>query len=213
LAYIYQITNIINGKIYIGKTEKTIEERFKQHCRDAKRQTCEKRPLYAAMRKYGVENFKIELLEETDMPEEREIYWIEKKGSFKNGYNATIGGDGKRYIDYELIIKTYQETQRIKETAKICNVSTDTVHNVLTNKNISIVSSGEIFKNKTQQSVGMYSLETLELIKSFSALSEAARYLIEENKSNGSRGSIVAHIADVCKGNRKNAYGYFWKYL
>ena len=31
MAYIYQITNDINGKIYIGKTERTIEERFKEH--------------------------------------------------------------------------------------------------------------------------------------------------------------------------------------
>ena len=41
------------------------------------------------MRKYGVENFQIELLEETDIPEEREVFWIEQKGSFKNGYNAS----------------------------------------------------------------------------------------------------------------------------
>ena len=35
------------------------------------------------------------MIEETDIPEEREKYWIEYFGSFKNGYNATIGGDGK----------------------------------------------------------------------------------------------------------------------
>ena len=29
---------------------------------------------------------------------EREKYWIEYYGSFKNGYNATLGGDGKAYI-------------------------------------------------------------------------------------------------------------------
>ena len=59
------------------------------------------------MRKYGIEHFHIELIEETDNPEEREIYWIEKKQSFKNGYNATIGGDGRKYIDYDLVIATY----------------------------------------------------------------------------------------------------------
>ena len=52
------------------------------------------------MNKYGIEHFHIELIEETDNPEEREIYWIEKLGSFKNGYNATLGGDGKKYLDY-----------------------------------------------------------------------------------------------------------------
>ena len=56
------------------------------------------------MRKYGIEHFHIELIEETDNPEEREVFWIENKRSFKNGYNATVGGDGKKYIDYDIII-------------------------------------------------------------------------------------------------------------
>lgn len=59
------------------------------------------------MRKYGTEHFHIELLEETDNPEERETYWIEQLGSFKWGYNATLGGDGKKYIDYDLVVATY----------------------------------------------------------------------------------------------------------
>lgn len=45
------------------------------------------------MRKYGIEHFHIELIEETDDPEEREIYWIEQKRSFKNGYNAAMERD------------------------------------------------------------------------------------------------------------------------
>lgn len=38
MAYIYQITNDINQKIYIGKTECSIEKRFKEHCWDAFRE-------------------------------------------------------------------------------------------------------------------------------------------------------------------------------
>ena len=63
MAYIYQITNKINNKIYIGKTEFSIEKRFKEHCKDAYDNKKEKRPLYAAMRKYGIENFEISLIE------------------------------------------------------------------------------------------------------------------------------------------------------
>jgi hypothetical protein len=59
------------------------------------------------MRKYGIEHFHISLIEETCQPEERERYWIEYFSSFKNGYNATHGGDGKSYLDYNLIITTY----------------------------------------------------------------------------------------------------------
>ena len=34
MAYIYKITNDVNGKIYIGKTYNSIEKRFKEHCRE-----------------------------------------------------------------------------------------------------------------------------------------------------------------------------------
>ena len=106
MAYIYKIENDINQKIYIGKTTRSLEERFAEHCRMSKLEGKEKRPLYAAMRKYGIEHFHISLIEETYEPEERERYWIEYFSSFKNGYNATQGGDGKSYLDYDLIINT-----------------------------------------------------------------------------------------------------------
>ena len=51
MAYIYQITNDINGKIYIGKTEQTIEKRFQQHCNDSKKEKNCNRPLYKAINK------------------------------------------------------------------------------------------------------------------------------------------------------------------
>ena len=125
MAYIYKITNDINNKVYIGKTEFSIEKRFKEHCQDAFRDRNEKRPLYSAMRKYGIEHFHIELIEETDNPEEREIYWIEALKTFKLGYNATKGGDGRKYIDYDLIISTYKEVGNMRKTAEILNTDAE----------------------------------------------------------------------------------------
>ena len=63
MGYIYCITNLINNKRYIGKTTNSIEERFKEHCSDFQKERCSKRPLYDAMNKYGIENFKIEEIE------------------------------------------------------------------------------------------------------------------------------------------------------
>ena len=34
MPYIYKIINNVNQKNYIGKTTRTIEERFKEHCKD-----------------------------------------------------------------------------------------------------------------------------------------------------------------------------------
>ena len=87
MPYIYKITNLINGKIYIGKTLDTIEKRWKDHKKDSIRPRCEKRPLYSAMNKYGIENFAIEEVEECSEKElsEREKYWIEFYHSFHDG--------------------------------------------------------------------------------------------------------------------------------
>ena len=83
------------------------------------------------MRKYGVEHFHIELIEETDNPEEREVFWIENKRSFKNGYNATKGGDGKKYIDYDLVIATYNQVQNIYEVARLLHHDPQTIRKIL----------------------------------------------------------------------------------
>lgn len=193
---------MVNGKIYIGKTEFSIEKRFKEHCKDAFRECCEKRPLYSAMRKYGIENFQIELLEETDNPNERETYWIEQKRSFKYGYNATLGGDGKRYIDYDLVVATYKELQSIVDTAKLLNINEDSVSLILKANDISILSSSEVNLQKYGNIINQYDMN-MNFIQSFPSIRAAARAL---NKAG------VSHISDACKGKRQSAYGFKWQY-
>jgi group I intron endonuclease len=86
---IYQITNTVNHKIYIGKTKKTTEERFKRHYyAHTKSDTY----LYRAMRKYGFDNFKIEIIENVDSDlDSREKFWIKELSPH---YNMTEGGEG-----------------------------------------------------------------------------------------------------------------------
>lgn len=212
MAYIYQIQNDINNKLYIGKTEHPIEKRFREHCKDAYRNRCEKRPLYAAMRKYGVEHFHISLLEETNNPEEREVYWIEKLGTFKNGYNATIGGDGKHYLDYDLIIKTYKKLQNQKAVAKELNICQDTVSDVLKRYHINILSSKEVSKRLTSKKVGMYDLQE-NLLKEFFSAHDASRYLFENKMIKGQAETARKQICNNCNGITRSYIGFKWKYL
>lgn len=214
MAYIYKITNLINGKSYIGKTLSTIEERWKEHCRDARRERCEKRPLYSAINKYGIENFKVEQIEECDdnIVNEREVYWIEYFGTFKNGYNATIGGDGKHYLDYDLICETYKQVKNTVQTAEICRCCADSVRNILRERNIPILSSQEVSKIQKSKMINQYDLNG-EYIKTFASLMDAARYIqsLSPEKRTDTRG-IAQHISDVAKGKRKTAYKFIWKF-
>lgn len=211
MAYIYQITNDVNGKIYIGKTEFSLEKRWKEHCNDAYRDSKAKRPLYAAMRKYGIEHFHMELIEETNNPEERESYWIEQKQSFKNGYNATLGGDGRKYIDYDVVAATYQQLQNLAQTAIVLNIDETSVHNILVAKNISIKPSSEVLKEKYSTPVHMLDLDG-NYIQTFPSSHEAARYMVANGLTGCKHSTIRQHISEVCKGRRKTAAKYKWKY-
>ena len=203
MAYIYKITNNINQKIYIGKTDFSIEKRFKEHCRDAFKPHNEKRPLYDAIKKYGIEHFSIEEIEETDCPEEREQYWIEYFGSFKNGYNATLGGDGTHYRDYDLVYALYKEGKTIKEIASLLGYDIKTCRKALDKFNIS--SEERILRKiqKDQKAVLQLDKKTHKILKVFPSIAAAYKSL---NKPQS------GHIASVCNGKRKIAYGYAWQY-
>lgn len=212
MSYIYKITNQINGKLYIGKTNRTIQERFKEHCRDYLKRENEKRPLYSAMKKYGIRNFSIELIEECALneAETREKYWIEFYGSFKYGYNATLGGDGKAYIDRDLVIKTYQELQTIKSVAKQMSIDEKTIRDILRDNNIIIRQTPEVNKDKYGITVGMYDKEG-KFLRMFASYNEAGQWLIDNNLTGCKLGTIRTHISEVCNGKRKSAAKFAWK--
>jgi hypothetical protein len=158
------------------------------------------------MNKYGVENFSIETIEETDKPEEREIYWIEYFGSFKNGYNATVGGDGRRYIDYDLVIATYKQILNCAEVARKLNISVDSVRRILKDKSIDIKPQTEVCQEVSGKVVNQYSLNG-DYIQSFPSARAAATAL---GKTTSTSNGASSHITSVCNGKRKSAYGYRW---
>jgi len=92
---IYKITNKENGLIYIGCTISSLDKRFKEHLSRCFSSNY-KSKLYNSMKKYGQENFTIELIEECDfnLIYETEKKYIDQYNSYNNGLNATIGGEG-----------------------------------------------------------------------------------------------------------------------
>ena len=212
MSYIYKITNITNGKSYIGKTMKTIQERWDEHCHEYTKERSEKRPLYAAMKKYGVENFKIEQVEECSdtILNERECYWIEYYGTFKYGYNATLGGDGKHFIDYDLVVLNYQLYHNCEKVAEVMGICSDSVRNILHARNVNLQSSAQIAKEFRGKPVLMYDKNN-NFIQAFSSRADAARWLIENELTHCKFITIQTHIGEVCNNKRKSAAGFVWK--
>jgi group I intron endonuclease len=104
---IYKIINLSNGKIYVGQSVSHIlnhkryrpyghKLRFKCHISEAfSKKKNQSHYLNNAIRKYGVENFVVELIEccDSDKSDVREIHYIKELNSlFPNGYNLKNGG-------------------------------------------------------------------------------------------------------------------------
>jgi group I intron endonuclease len=91
---IYVITNLKNGKQYVGQTTRSIETRWKHHCWYSTA-IHTNMPIAKAIKKHGKENFKIEAIETCSTLEElnrRELFWCKKFNAFSpNGYNLRAG--------------------------------------------------------------------------------------------------------------------------
>ena len=138
---IYIIKNKINNKVYVGQTKVSIKLRFQNHLsatRCGRDYTIGK-----AIRKYGEENFYIELLEECLASElnEREMYWIAFYNATDNkcGYNMSLGGNVNTkptQIDENLVLKLFKEGKSAQKITKILHTNAYNISNILKKHNI-----------------------------------------------------------------------------
>ncbi len=100
--YVYLITNLVNGKVYVGKTNKP-SVRWRSHKKIAlggkEKYPQEFSSIHGAIKKYGHSNFKFDILEEFETEGDAyyfESWWIQYLESFRriNGYNLNLGGEG-----------------------------------------------------------------------------------------------------------------------
>lgn len=135
MYHIYKITNKINQKSYIGLTTQELNNRWKQHCDAAfnEKHPDYKTPFKKAIRKYGENNFTIEIIDEADnlkKLKELEEYWISYYRTYIGwndckGYNATKGGDSpthpiRKVCKVNILTGEVEETfDTIKEAEQI----------------------------------------------------------------------------------------------
>lgn len=94
---IYKATNLIDGKVYIGQTIKTLHSRKAQHIRDAMDPKRRNVHFHNAIHKYGVDSFIFEKIDTAETQEEldsKERYWISfyRSNEREFGYNEDSGG-------------------------------------------------------------------------------------------------------------------------
>lgn len=108
---VYKVTNIVNGKMYIGRTTQGLYKRKWSH--ESRARNYKNTTFYKAIRKYGENNFVWEIIEECndkDTLNAREIHYIEQYDSFgRSGYNETIGGEG---------VEGYKHTKEVCEAIR-----------------------------------------------------------------------------------------------
>jgi group I intron endonuclease len=91
---VYKITNLKNGKVYVGVTKYPLEKRKNEHrlsMRD------KQQPLYIAMREDGWESFVWEVIDQANSLDDlarKERHWIQvcKSNDPVYGYNVAPGG-------------------------------------------------------------------------------------------------------------------------
>jgi group I intron endonuclease len=108
---IYKITNLVNGKVYIGQTvQKNPKARWYDHCAKARRGI--NQPLFNAINKYGVDKFSWEVIDSANSLEalnKLEQQYVEKYNSINEGYNIREAGGNK--LHNELSIEKMRAAQ------------------------------------------------------------------------------------------------------
>lgn len=138
MAYIYKITNLINGKIYVGKSEREDNYYRKNYFGSGT-------VIKSAIKKYGKENFKKDFLEENvklSKLDERERYWISKLKSMDEniGYNRAYGGEGGC---------TKEAALKGAQTRKLHNYH----HSEKTKLKMSLAAKGKTFSEEHKQNL------------------------------------------------------------
>lgn len=212
MGYVYKITNDVNAKVYVGKTCHSLEKRFSEHIGDLEKRRNENRPLYRAMRKYGIEHFSVCMVEECDDTElsVREQYWIKRLHTYETGYNATAGGDGKIQFDHDAILNELIINPYPIEVANKFGCCVDIVRDIAKTHGINICHNQE-FLRQSSPSKEIIGFGTNGIVR-FDSASQAAEWVYSSGRAKTLNSGVRSHIADCANGKRTSAYGYKWKY-
>jgi len=205
---IYKITNVINNKIYIGQTIGSLNNRWNDHCSAGKNKSAVRN----AIKKYGKESFKIEIIYTASSREElniKEIYYIQQFNSvFPNGYNLQLGGGSRNPSD---------ETRRRMSLASKGRIPSnlDKLHTEETRLKAAETRKSNKYKHseETKRKISNFNRRPrpefykpvlcIELSKEFDSISHASKEL----------NLHISGISRACRGVGIRCGGYTFKYI
>ena len=204
---IYLATNILNNKKYIGITTKTLEHRMKIHKKDSVNKNTY---FYRAIRKYGFENFKWEVIDTAntiDELHEKEKYYIALYDTFDNknkGYNSTSGG-GSLYDVTEELKKLRSERAKGKNNpmygvpSPLKGTKFTKEHRDRISKSLSNSYRPHVIGGRNSSAKKVRNVETGEI---FDTMTEAGKKY-DTHRCN---------IGNACR-KKTTAKGYHWEYI
>lgn len=216
--FIYKITNKINSKTYIGQTVQPLNIRWGQH----KNSSSGCRALKMAIKKYGSENFQIEILEECSSLKElnqREERLIKSFNSLApNGYNLLSGGLNKRHSrESRELIGSYHKGKEVsdKTKEKLRRISSGKRHSEETKEKCRQANKKRVYKkgfkhNPTTRKKMSQAAQKRPVIGKNLVTGREIFYdsIIDAEKD----GFYRANICHVLSGRYKHHKGFHWRY-
>lgn len=234
-GFIYKIWNDVNDMFYIGRTYRTVEKRWSEHCKYSVDHNSD---LYEAIREIGLEHFSISVIENLYSKTkdeiknkcfEREKYWIRYyKDTNCVLYNMTDGGDDvfeKKYperavIQYDLFCNELARYSSIAEAEDVTGINHSDISECCLKRGKIYCTDNYIWRyieeplsdaevlelNNRYKGVCQYDFDG-KLLNTFYRPRDAALYM-KENGINVDPGNITS----CCNGKAGSCGNYIWRY-
>jgi len=205
MGCVYCITNLINGKRYVGITTRSLNQRWKEHCSKTTRG-----PLKQEITKCGKEFFIIEELEKIDCIQtlyEHEKFWIRVFKTFQgHGYNLTRGGEGN--IGYTHSDKIKQHFSQQRRGRKLTQKWKDAISRGQSGKINSDETKEKMSKSKSHLKKPVIMTDVDGRSQTFDSIKDAERWL----RLNGYPSASKQYIRKAARTN-SNSYERNWQFI